>query len=81
VATFEFEAYLEPELLAALQAIFDETWQEINTLPGHAVTVKDADERRTDLAQMIMLAHKSGVPPERIKAAVLGHNIPGDAAA
>ena len=76
-----FKAYFEPESLAVLQAIFDEVWQEISALPGRAVTAKDADERRCDLAQMIILAHRSGVPPERIKAAVLGHNIPGDATA
>lgn len=81
VATFEFEAYFDPEVLAKLQAVFDEVWQEINALPGRAVTEKDADERRTDLAQMIILAHRSGLPPERIKDAVLGRIIPGDAAA
>ena len=77
MAMSSFKAYFEPESLAALQAIFDEAWQEINALPGRAVTAKDADERRTDLAQMIILAHRSGLPPERIKDAVLGRIIPG----
>jgi hypothetical protein len=77
VATSTFKTYFEPEVLAALQAVFDAAWQEINAMPGRAVTAKDADERRADLAEMIMLAHKSGVPPERIKDAVLGRIIPG----
>jgi hypothetical protein len=72
-----FKSYLEPQLLAALQKVFDEAWQEINLLPGRAATARDAAERRTDLAQMIFLAHKSGIPPERIKDAVLGRQIPG----
>ena len=72
-----FRSFLEPELLTALQTIFDEVWKEINLLPGRAATARDAAERRTDLAQMIFLAHKSGIPPEGIKAAVLGHQIPG----
>jgi hypothetical protein len=77
------EAYFEPELLGILQAIFDETWQEICAVPGFAAVVHDADEQRTDLAQMIILAHRSGIPPERIKDAVLGRIVPGapDAAA
>jgi hypothetical protein len=72
-----FKSYLEPQLLAALQKVFDEAWREINPLPGRAATARDAAERRTDLAQMIFLAHKSGIPPERIKDAVLGRQIPG----
>jgi hypothetical protein len=72
VAFSNYEAYFEPELLGNLQAIFDEAWQEINALPGRAVTEEDADARRTDLAEMIILAHKSGLPLERIKVAVLG---------
>ena len=72
-----FQAYFEAESLAALQRTFDEVWHEINALPGRAATAKEADERRTDLAQMIILAHRSGIPPERIKDAVLGRKIPG----
>ena len=72
-----FRSFLEPELLTALQTIFDEVWKETNLLPGRAATARDAAERRTDLAQMIFLAHKSGIPPERIKDAVLGRKIPG----
>jgi hypothetical protein len=81
VEASEYETYFEPEILRILQAVFDEIWQEISALPGRAVTEKDADGRRTDLAQMIILAHRSGLPPERIKNAVLGRIIPGDAAA
>ena len=71
----EYGAYFEPDLLAALQAIFDEAWQEISAMPG--AVGDDEDERRTDLAQMIILAHKSGMPLERIKDAVLGRIILG----
>jgi hypothetical protein len=82
VAMSSFKTFFDPESLAVLQSIFDDIWQEISAVPGgRAVTANDADERRTDLAQMIILAHKSGVPPERIKAAVLGHNITGYQAA
>ena len=42
---------------------------------GRAVTSEDADSRRTDLAQMIFLAQKSGLPPERIKEAVLAAKV------
>jgi hypothetical protein len=66
VATLDYEAYFESELLGALQAVFDEAWQEISTLPGNS------EERRTGLAEMIILAHRSGLQPNRIKAAVLG---------
>ena len=75
------ESYFAPEVLSALQAVFDEAWQEISVQPAFALTDKEAEERRTDLAQMIILAHRSGMPPERIKDAVLGRIIPGDRAA
>jgi hypothetical protein len=77
VLSSTLESYFAPEVLSALQAIFDEAWQEINVQPAHAVTANEADARRTDLAQMIILAHRSGMPPERIKDAVLGRIIPG----
>jgi hypothetical protein len=72
VAFSNYEAYFEPELLGILQAIFDEAWQEICALPGRAVIAEDAETRRSDLAEMIILAHRSGLPLERIKDAVLG---------
>jgi hypothetical protein len=72
VAASNFASYFDPELLRKLQGIVDQAWQEINALPGRAVTSEDVDSRRTDLAQMVILAHKSGLPPERIKDAVLG---------
>ena len=75
MATSDYEAYFEPESLAALQAIFDEAWQEISALPS--VVGDDEEERRTDVAQIIILAHKSGMPLERIKVAVLGRVILG----
>jgi hypothetical protein len=40
------------------------------------VDATEADERRTDLAQMIILAHRSGIPPEKIKNIVLGRKTP-----
>ena len=58
-----------PELLAVLQEIFDQVWQELNST-GYA-TDRYADQRRNDLAQMIILAHRSGLQPDEIKAAVL----------
>jgi hypothetical protein len=70
------ESYLAPEVLSALQVIFDEAWQEIKAQPACAVAANDDDQRRTDLAQMIILAHRSGLSRERIKDAVLGHIIP-----
>ena len=72
MVTSTFRSYFEPEVVAVLQTVFDETWQELNALPGRAATAQDTDVRRTDLAQMIILAHKSGIPTERIKDAVLG---------
>jgi len=76
VLSSSLESYFDSQVLSALQAVFDEAWQEISALPDRAVTAKDAEARRTDLAQMIILAHRSGIPPEAIKAAVLGHIIP-----
>jgi hypothetical protein len=64
------KSYFEPEVLTALQAIFDDAWEQI-TAAG-TVTAKEADKRRTDLAKMIVFAHRSGMPPEEIKGAVLG---------
>jgi hypothetical protein len=77
VLTSTLQTYFAPEVLSALQAIFDEVWQEINARPGRAVTAKETAERRTDLAQMIILAHRSGIPPERIRDAVLGRIVSG----
>jgi hypothetical protein len=71
MAMSSFKTYFDPESLAALQTIFDESWQAMNALPGRAVTGREAEEQRTDLAQMIIMAHNSGMAPERIKAAVL----------
>jgi hypothetical protein len=72
VAFSNYEAYFDPELLRTLQAIFDEAWQEICALPGRAAPAEDADTQRSDLAEMIILAHRSGLPLERIKEVVLG---------
>jgi hypothetical protein len=69
-------SYLDPEVLSALQAIFDEAWKEINGQPTCDLTTKEANERRTDLAQMLILAHRSGMSPARIKNAVLGRIVP-----
>jgi hypothetical protein len=60
-----------PDLIRALQAIFDHTWQEISATRSSPET---ADARRNDLAQMIILAHKSGLQPDEIKQALLGRS-------
>jgi hypothetical protein len=70
VLSSTIESYFAPEVLSALQSVFDEAWQEIQ--PAFALTAREAEERRTDLAQMIILAHRSGMPPQRIRDAVLG---------
>jgi hypothetical protein len=75
VLSSTLKSYFEPQVLTALQAVFDDAWAEINAT--RAVTAKEADKRRTDLAQMIILAHRSGMPPERIKETVLGRIVPG----
>ena len=76
VLSSTLSSYFPPEVLSALQAVFDDAWQEISALPDRAATAKDAEARRTDLAQMIILAHRSGIPPEQIREAVLGRIIP-----
>ena len=76
VLSSSLESYFDPEVLSALQAVFDEAWRKISALPDRAVTAKDAEARRTDLAQIIILAHRSGIPPEQIKAAVLSRTPP-----
>ena len=76
MANSNYNSYFGPESLGELQAVFDEAWDEISALPGRAVTATEADERRTDLAQMIILAHRSGIPPEKIKNIVLGRKTP-----
>jgi len=80
MASSTLKTYLEPESLAMLQGIFDEAWRQINALPARVAAAGEFEERRTDLAQMIMLAHRSGVAPDRIKDTVLGRIIPGNAA-
>jgi hypothetical protein len=79
VLSSTLDSYFAPEVLSTLQAVFDEAWQEINV--QLACAPKEAEEWRTDLAQMIILAHRSGIPPERIKDAVLGRIISSDTAA
>lgn len=61
-----------PELIGVLQEIFDLAWQEINAIPDYPISDGHADKRRNDLAEMIILAHRSGLRPEEIKKAVLG---------
>jgi hypothetical protein len=58
-----------PDLIRALQAVFDDAWQEISAT--HCA-LEHADATRNDLAQMIILAHKCGLEPDEIKLAILG---------
>ena len=55
------------ELVRTLQEIFDQIWQEIEP----KVDGRDTDEQRSELARQIIKAHKSGLKPEEIKAAIL----------
>jgi hypothetical protein len=63
--------FYEPELLGALQEIFDLAWQQIIATPGYSLNEKSAEQRRRDLSQMIILAYRSGMQPEEIKAFIL----------
>ena len=57
----------EPELLRTFQQIFEEVWQEVEprTVNGNG------DEQRSELARLIVLAHRRGLNPQEIKTAVL----------
>lgn len=56
----------QPELLGVFQRIFDEIWQELEAdLPQEV-----RDERQSELARRIILAHRRGLKPDRIKAEV-----------
>jgi hypothetical protein len=68
----KWSEFYDPKVLGALQEIFDVAWQKINSTPGHSLGGDNAEQRRIDLAQMIILAHKSGLQPEEIKASILG---------
>ena len=56
---------MQSNLRGPLREIFELAWQEMAAANG------DAEQRRNDLAQMILLAHRSGVTPEQIRASVL----------
>jgi hypothetical protein len=62
--------FYEPELVGALQEVFDRAWKEINANSSRSGSVKAAVQRRNDLAQMILLAHRSGMQPEQISTAL-----------
>ena len=62
----------EVELVKVLQDIFDEVWQEIEPKTQD----HNADERRSELARLIILAHRSGLKPEEIKTAILTGTFP-----
>jgi hypothetical protein len=66
-----FSEVYEPRLLAALQEIYDVAWQEIQAFPNVLVAAENKDKRQAELAQMIILAHRSGMPPEETKTALL----------
>jgi hypothetical protein len=57
----------QPELVKLLQEVFDDIWQELEP----KIDERDADEQRSELARQIIKAHKSGLKPEEIKAAIL----------
>jgi hypothetical protein len=77
-AQSKFSGIDEPELTGALKDIFDLAWQEIHSASGCLAAGDNADKRRDDLALMIILAYRSGLQPEEIKAALLGDgNSPG----
>jgi hypothetical protein len=57
----------EPEILGTLQRVFDQIWQEIE--PN--LDPSDAELKRTEVARMIVLAHRSGVKLEDIRTTVL----------
>jgi pyruvate/2-oxoglutarate dehydrogenase complex dihydrolipoamide dehydrogenase (E3) component len=67
-------AKYEPGLLGPLQAIFDQIWQEVEPILG----AEDAERKRTELARMIVLAHRSGVKLEDIRATVLNNPVLND---
>jgi hypothetical protein len=56
---------MQINLRGPLREIFDLALQEMTVAKG------DAERRRNDLAQMILLAHRSGLLPEQIRAALL----------
>jgi hypothetical protein len=56
-----------PELVRVLQEVFDDIWQKVEP----KVDERDADEQRSELARQIIMAHKKGLNPEEIKAAIL----------
>ena len=58
----------QPELLGIFQRVFDEIWQELEPAPPHHAH----DERRSELARRIILAHRRGLKLDHIKAKVLG---------
>jgi hypothetical protein len=59
-------------LVKVLQEVFDEVWQEIEPKSeGH-----NDDERRSELARRIILAHQSGLKPHEIKTAILTRTLP-----
>ena len=56
----------KPELLDIFQRIFDEIWQELEP----DLSDGTQEERRSELARRIVLAHRRGLKPDRIKAEV-----------
>jgi hypothetical protein len=59
-------AKYEPELLHTFQGIFDELWQELEP----RIEKGDGDEQRSELARLIVLAHRRGVESQKIKVVV-----------
>jgi hypothetical protein len=62
----------DPKSLGELQEIFDCVWREMTSILSYSVLKEHDDQRRKDLAQMIILAHRSGLGIEDIKDALLG---------
>jgi hypothetical protein len=61
-----------PELVRTLQEIFDQLWREIEP----KVDERETDRQRSRLARQIIQAHKTGLKPEEIKAAILKEHTP-----
>jgi hypothetical protein len=68
----KWSEFFDSTSLGALQQIFDFAWKEIRSRPGSLFGIENDEQRQNDLAQMIILALRSGMQPEEIKASILG---------
>jgi hypothetical protein len=63
---------MQSNLRGPLREIFELAWQEMTVANG------DSEQRRNDLTQMILLAHRSGLALEQLRAAVLRQEFKGE---